>query len=70
MLSQSTNTQDKNKFTSTDIEPQETLDESDKLGFTRYAEVLHGRLAMIGFILLLALAILSKHGLINLVNNL
>ncbi|OCQ99731.1 high light inducible protein [Oscillatoriales cyanobacterium USR001] len=36
--------------------------EEARTGFTPYAERLNGRLAMIGFILLLGLQVLVKHG--------
>lgn len=36
--------------------------EEARTGFTPYAERLNGRLAMIGFITLLSLQVLSKHG--------
>ena len=69
MLSQQTKPQEENKLNSTDLKHQETIDEIDKVGFTRYAEILHGRMAMVGFIVLLAIAILSKHGVISSVTN-
>ena len=65
MLSQQTKPQEEDKVTSTDFERQENIDEINKLGFTKYAEVINGRLAMVGFIALLAIAILNKHGVIN-----
>ena len=68
MLSQQTKLQEENKLNSTDFEQQETIDEINKVGFTRYAEVINGRLAMVGFMALLAIAILSKHGVISLVS--
>lgn len=47
------------------IEPKMYVDEKPRTGFTSYAEVLNGRLAMIGFISLLALEAISGQGLIE-----
>lgn len=47
------------------IEPKMYVDENPRTGFTSYAEVLNGRLAMIGFISLLALEAISGQGLIE-----
>ena len=69
MLSQPTKPQEENKLNTTEIEQQETIDEINKVGFTRYTEILHGRMAMIGFILLLAIAVLTKHGVISSIIN-
>lgn len=63
MLSQQSNFQSENKLNSSDLQ-QEIIEEGKKMGFTRYAETLNGRLAMLGFTTLLALAVLNKHGLI------
>lgn len=41
------------------------VDESAKSGFTEYSEKLNGRLAMIGFISLLALEAFTGHGIIG-----
>lgn len=69
MLSQSTKPQEENKFNATELEQQETIDEINKVGFTRYTEILHGRMAMIGFTILLAVAVLTKHGVISSIIN-
>ncbi len=69
MLSQQTKPQEEKRLNTTELKQQETIDKIDKVGFTRYTEILHGRMAMIGFIILLAIAVLSKHGVINLVSN-
>ena len=65
MLSQPTKPQEEKNLNSTELEQQETIDQIEKIGFTRYAETLNGRLAMVGFIALLAIAVLVKHGVIS-----
>lgn len=52
------------------IEPKVYIDDEARTGFTPYAERLNGRLAMIGFVSLLALEICTKHGLISWLTNL
>jgi hypothetical protein len=46
------------------VEPRMYVEESDKAGFTPYAELLNGRLAMIGFASLLIMEITTGHGFI------
>lgn len=41
------------------------ITEEPQTGFTPYAELLNGRLAMIGFVSLLALEIFTGHGLLG-----
>jgi hypothetical protein len=41
------------------------VDQSSKFGFTKSAEKLNGRLAMIGFVSLIALEALTGHGLVE-----
>ncbi|MFN6566566.1 high light inducible protein [Nostoc minutum NIES-26] len=49
------------------IEPKVYVDEQgDRTGFTPYAELLNGRLAMIGFVSLIALEILTGHSVLGL----
>ena len=52
------------------IEPKMYVDESLRVGFTEYSERFNGRLAMIGFVSLLAIEIITGHGLIELLTNL
>ncbi len=47
------------------IEPKMYVSEDSQAGFTEYAEQLNGRLAMIGFVSLLALEVLTGHGVIG-----
>jgi hypothetical protein len=46
------------------IEPLMYIDETNRAGFTEFAEKLNGRLAMIGFVSLLAMEVITGHGLI------
>jgi hypothetical protein len=46
------------------IEPKMYVDDSVSTGFTEYAEKMNGRFAMIGFVSLLAIEVLSGHGLV------
>jgi hypothetical protein len=52
------------------VEPKMYVDENVRTGFTDYAEKLNGRLAMIGFVSLLALEILTGQGVIGLLTSL
>lgn len=52
------------------VEPKMYVEDTDKAGFTPYAELLNGRLAMIGFISLLILEVSTGHGLILWLSNL
>ncbi|MEI6329795.1 MAG: chlorophyll a/b-binding protein [Pseudanabaena sp.] len=52
------------------VEPKMYVDDTEKAGFTPYAELLNGRLAMIGFVSLLILEVSTGHGLIWWLTNL
>ncbi len=41
------------------------VDEESRVGFTEYAEKLNGRLAMIGFVCVIVLEVLTGHGVIG-----
>ena len=47
------------------VEPKMYVDDSQRFGFNEYAEKLNGRLAMIGFVSLLAIEVVTRHGLIG-----
>lgn len=47
------------------IEPKMYVDQTQQFGFNQYAEQLNGRLAMIGFISLLAFEALTGQGLVT-----
>ncbi len=47
------------------IEPKMYVDESVNTGFTKYAEKLNGRMAMIGFVSLIVTEVLTGHSLIG-----
>jgi hypothetical protein len=56
-----------NNFT---VEPTVYVDETAKLGWTKYAEIINGRFAMIGFVSLLAIEVSIKHDVIGWLGNL
>lgn len=47
------------------VEPRMYVDDSVQAGFTEYAEKLNGRLAMVGFVSLLALEAVTGHGIVG-----
>ena len=54
---------DQGKMNNFAIEPQVYVEEESRAGFTAYAERLNGRLAMIGFVSLLILEVVTGNGL-------
>jgi len=52
------------------IEPQIYVQEAAEAGFTPQAEILNGRLAMIGFVSLLLLEVVTGHGLVGFLTSL
>ena len=61
---------DQGKLNNFAVEPKMYVQENPRTGFTTYAEVLNGRLAMIGFVSLLALEAFSGHGLVDFITSL
>ncbi len=47
------------------IEPEMYVDEAKQFGFNKYAEILNGRLAMIGFVCALVVEITTGQGLLH-----
>ncbi|MGB5960818.1 MAG: high light inducible protein [Coleofasciculaceae cyanobacterium] len=52
------------------VEPKVYVQANPRTGFTPYAEMLNGRLAMIGFVSLLALEVFTGHGIIGFLTSL
>lgn len=61
---------DQGKMNNFAIEPKVYVQENPRTGFTPYAEVINGRLAMIGFISLLAIEAISGQSLISFLTSL
>ncbi|TAE60271.1 MAG: high light inducible protein [Nostocales cyanobacterium] len=62
---------DQGKMNNFAVEPKVYVDEQgDRTGFTPYAELLNGRLAMIGFISLIALEVFTGHGVLGVLRSL
>ena len=54
-----------NRLNNFAVEPTVYVDETAKLGWTKYAEIINGRFAMIGFVALLGMEVLTGHGVIG-----
>ncbi|MEH2421655.1 MAG: high light inducible protein [Nostoc sp.] len=62
---------DQGKLNNFAIEPRVYIDEQgDRTGFTPFAELLNGRLAMIGFVSLIALEVFTGHGIVGIFTSL
>lgn len=62
---------DQGKMNNFAVEPKVYIDEQgDRTGFTPYAELLNGRLAMIGFISLIVLEVFTGHGVLGVLRSL
>ena len=57
-------TEEQRRLNNFAVEPKMYVDSSSSLGFTKNAEKLNGRLAMIGFVSLLAIELLTGKGII------
>lgn len=56
---------DQGKLNNFAIEPQMYMADQPQFGFTKHSELLNGRLAMIGFVSLLALEFFTGHGIVG-----
>jgi hypothetical protein len=63
-------TEEQGRLNNYAIEPQMYVTDEAQFGFTPYAELLNGRLAMIGFVSLLALEVFTGHGVIGFLTSL
>jgi hypothetical protein len=58
-------TEEQGRLNNYAIEPKMYVDSEQKFGFNRRSEKLNGRLAMIGFVSLLAFEVLTGQGLVT-----
>jgi len=65
MTARSYVTEEKGRLNNYAIEPKMYVDQTQQFGFNPYAEKLNGRLAMIGFVSLLAFEAITGQGLIG-----
>lgn len=61
---------EENRLNNFAVEPTMYVDETPRTGFTQYAEKLNGRLAMVGFLSLVAFEALTGQGIIGFLQNL
>jgi hypothetical protein len=64
MTSRSYVVEEQNRLNNYAIEPKMYVDDKPGFGFTEYTEKLNGRLAMIGFVALIAIELFTGHGAI------
>jgi hypothetical protein len=65
MVSRGYVTEERGRLNNYAIEPTVYVDATPRVGFTKYAEKLNGRLAMIGFVSALALELFTGQGVIS-----
>ena len=65
MISRGYTTEEGNRLNNFAIEPKMYVDGTASTGFTKHAEKINGRLAMIGFVSLLAFEAITGQGLIG-----
>ncbi len=70
MTARSYTVNDQGQLNNFALEPTMYVDESVQTGFTKYAESMNGRLAMIGFASLLAFEAITGQGLVQWFSNL
>lgn len=70
MISKGFTTNELGQLNNFAIEPKVYVDQTPRAGFTEYAEKLNGRLAMIGFVSLIAVELITGQGLIGWLTNL
>ncbi len=63
-------TEERGRLNNYAIEPKMYTADESQFGFNKGAELLNGRLAMIGFVSLLALEILTGHGIVGALSSL
>ncbi|BAU11908.1 CAB/ELIP/HLIP superfamily protein [Leptolyngbya sp. NIES-3755] len=61
---------DQGKLNNFAIEPQMYVTDQPQFGFNTKAELLNGRLAMIGFVSLVLLEVFTGHGIVGFFNSL
>ncbi|KKI98099.1 chlorophyll a/b-binding protein [Prochlorothrix hollandica] len=61
-------TEDGGRLNNFAIEPRMYVDDTEQLGFTKSAEQLNGRAAMIGFISLVVVELVTGQGLLSLIH--